>query len=217
MLEYLCVYLSDCPPAGLCSKDHFQRRFVQSELPTDTPPPCFPLPKPTQTDPQTYTQGSAREEGAAEMKGWAGCKAGLALCRALPAGPETLQPNPPLCSGSLETTPLGLSGGNTPRSSPCSPPPQESAAPLGLALEGCAYLPSVPASKLWTLPTTSAVPHTHFGNPRSQWGLGKGRHGAGHGFSWVSMKEATCISLVKHLCFSNLISQGDNSPPQGTN
>lgn len=172
------VSLSVCPPAGLCSKNHFQRRFVQPELPTETPPPCFPFPKPTQTDPQTHTQGSAREEGAAEMKGWAGCKAGLALCRALPAGPETLQPNPPLCSGSLETTPLGLSGGNTPRSSPCSPAPQESPAPLGLALEGCAYLPSVPVSKLWTLPMTSAVPHTHSGNPRRQRGLGKGRHGA---------------------------------------
>lgn len=38
----------------------------------------FPLLKPTQTDPQTHSQGRAREEGAAEMKGWAGCWAGSA-------------------------------------------------------------------------------------------------------------------------------------------
>lgn len=38
----------------------------------------FPLLKPTQTNPQTHSQGRAREEGAAEMKGWAGCWAGSA-------------------------------------------------------------------------------------------------------------------------------------------
>lgn len=32
-----------------------------------------------------------------------------------------------------------------------------------------------------------------------------------HSFSLVSMKDATCVSLVR-LSFSTLISQGDNSP-----
>lgn len=75
-------------------------------------------------------------------------------------------------------------------------------------------LPRVPTP----LPTASAGHHARAGQhsaTQETAGAGPGaeaRRGACPLLPWVPMKETTCVSLVKPSNFSNLISQGDNSP-----
>lgn len=77
----LRVVLPWGPGALVCLPDHqqaFVQRTIFKEIVSNKDPLFLSPPQTHQTDPQTHSQGRAREEGAAEMKGWAGCWAGSA-------------------------------------------------------------------------------------------------------------------------------------------
>lgn len=211
----------------------------------ERPPPFLPLLPPTQMDPQTHTQGRTREEEAAEMKGWAGSgraqhtRLDSPSWAPVPSRSRGSCPIPsplfrfpgdhPPASACPSLDPVGASDGNIPRVLASPPPRGGGPAPLAVrageerGLEGRhltapTYLPSMPApNRSHLCPAHLLGPYLqvrHSGNPGRLLGLGQGwRQGREpvRSFSWRNM----CPSRVKLFCFSNLISQGDNSPPQG--
>ena len=135
----------------------------------------------------------------------------------------------PPASACPSLDPVGTSDGNIPRVLASPPPRGGGPAPLvvraaeergleGRHLTAPTYLPSAPApNRSHLCPAHLLGPYLqvrHSGNPGRLLGLGQGwRQGREpvRSFSWRN----TCPSRVKPFCFSNLISQGDNSPPQG--